>query len=79
MPADSRHLQDFPARRSPREPQRPASDFDGKEGVDGSSPSEGFRVFPAQPPFPLPALTPEPPLGDHRASTARGRRAARLL
>jgi hypothetical protein len=31
----------------PRLPTFPASDFDGKEGVDGSSPSEGFAEMPA--------------------------------
>src|SRR3989442_15201666 len=30
---------------------------DGKEGVDGSSPSEGFGISPAQRPFLLPILT----------------------
>jgi hypothetical protein len=42
----------------------------GKEGVDGSSPSEGFDFLPAQPPFPLSALAPLASFSVHRASTA---------
>jgi len=36
-------LRRFRGRSDPRVPARPASSEDGKEGVDGSSPSEGFR------------------------------------
>ena len=42
----------------------------GKEGVDGSSPSEGFPFSPAQPPFPLPALAGDGISDVHPASTA---------
>jgi len=38
-------LRGFRGRPAPRLPAFPAPDFDGKEGVDGSSPSEGFLVF----------------------------------
>jgi hypothetical protein len=41
----------------------------GKEGVDGSSPSEGFRFLPAQPPFLLPVLTADRCFDVHAAST----------
>jgi hypothetical protein len=43
---------------------------DGKEGVDGSSPSEGFRFFPAQLVLPLPALTADRCFDVHAASTS---------
>jgi hypothetical protein len=45
---------------------------DGKEGVDGSSPSEGFSFLPAQSSLSFLVLTPTGSLGVHRAST-RGR------
>jgi len=35
-------LRGFRAREFPRLPALPASSLDGKEGVDGSSPSEGL-------------------------------------
>jgi hypothetical protein len=41
----------------------------GKEGVDGSSPSEGFGFFPAQLPFPLTVLTASCSCDVHPAST----------
>jgi hypothetical protein len=41
-----------------------------REGVDGSSPSEGFDFIPAQPPFPLSALASLSSFSVHRASTA---------
>ena len=41
--ADSCDFRDFFGRRDPRVPAVPASLLDGKEGVDGSSPSEGFK------------------------------------
>ena len=41
--ADSSRLRDLRARGLPRMPSIPASLLDGKEGVDGSSPSEGFK------------------------------------
>jgi hypothetical protein len=40
-------LRDLRVRADPRLPSLPASDFDGKEGVDGLSPSEGFGKVPA--------------------------------
>jgi len=43
---------------------------DGKEGVDGSSPSEGFAVLAAQPSFLLPTLAAGDRFGVHPASTA---------
>ena len=48
---------------------------DGKEGVDGSSPSEGFEVSPAQPLLPLSGLASVAGFGVHAASTSvhRGR------
>ena len=42
----------------------------GKEGVDGSSPSEGFGFFPAQPLFALSRLRSVGSSSVHRASTA---------
>jgi hypothetical protein len=42
----------------------------GKEGVDGSSPSEGFGILPAQSPFPLSEVAPLTSSSVHRASTA---------
>ena len=42
--SESSDLRDFRVRRDQRSPAFPIPDFDGKEGVDGSSPSEGsFR------------------------------------
>jgi hypothetical protein len=46
----------------------------GKEGVDGSSPSEGFQLLPAQTPFVLPLLAGASWLRVHRASTRRAPR-----
>ena len=40
-------LRDLRARGDPLLPLLPVSDLDGKEGVDGSSPSEGFEELPA--------------------------------
>jgi len=37
--------------------RKPLPWVDGKEGVDGSSPSEGLAFFPAQPRFSLSVLT----------------------
>jgi len=45
--AVSPFLRGFLGRPLPRLPAFPAPDFDGKEGVDGSSPSEGFAKVPA--------------------------------
>jgi hypothetical protein len=42
----------------------------GKEGVDGSSPSEGFDILPAQLPFLLPRLAADGVFDVHSASTA---------
>ena len=47
---------------------------DGKEGVDGSSPSEGCSFFPAQTLFSFSGVTPTGVCGVHRASTARSKR-----
>jgi hypothetical protein len=44
---DSLLLPGFRARGFPALPAVPARDLDGKEGVDGSSPSEGFDEMPA--------------------------------
>jgi len=41
-------LRVFRGRRDPPVPSRPVSLLDGKEGVDGSSPSEGFSENPAE-------------------------------
>ena len=41
----------------------------GKEGVDGSSPSEGFALLPAQRPVPLSSSAASSFLSVHRAST----------
>ena len=41
--ADSLALRDLRAREFPPLPAVPASSLDGKEGVDGSSPSEGSK------------------------------------
>ena len=41
----------------------------GKEGVDGSSPSEGFLIPPAQPSVSFSGLTPTDCFGVHAAST----------
>jgi hypothetical protein len=51
-------------------PPVPPRNLHGKEGVDGSSPSEGFDVLPAQPPFPLPRLAVRGVSDVHAASTA---------
>jgi hypothetical protein len=40
-------LRVFRGRRDPPVPLRPVLLLDGKEGVDGSSPSEGFAEMPA--------------------------------
>jgi hypothetical protein len=45
---DSFFLRGFRARGFPALPALPASSLDGKEGVDGSSPSEGFAEMPAK-------------------------------
>jgi hypothetical protein len=54
---------------------------DGKEGVDGSSPSEGLELSPAQPRIPLSRLAACAGFGVHAASTSvhrgRFRRSAR--
>jgi hypothetical protein len=42
-PADSPGLREFFGLLDPRLPVFPASLLDGKEGVDGSSPSEGYK------------------------------------
>jgi hypothetical protein len=44
--------------------------FHGKEGVDGSSPSEGFAIPPAQPSFLFSVVTPAAVFGVHAASTS---------
>jgi hypothetical protein len=44
--------------------------LDGKEGVDGSSPSEGFEFLPAQMMYPLSLLVVEAFVGVHAASTS---------
>jgi hypothetical protein len=44
--ADPFGLRDFRTRGDPRLPLVPAPDLDGKEGVDGSSPSEGSAKMP---------------------------------
>jgi hypothetical protein len=44
---------------------------DGKEGVDGSSPSEGFREVPANQPLPPAPVATRLGLDVHQASTAR--------
>jgi hypothetical protein len=44
---DSSFLRCFGARGFPTLPSVPTSLLDGKEGVDGSSPSEGFAEIPA--------------------------------
>ena len=44
--------------------------FHGKEGVDGSNPSEGFGISPAQRPFLLPLLTADRCFDVHAASTS---------
>jgi hypothetical protein len=46
------------------------SKHDGKEGVDGSSPSEGFRFPPAQTLFPLSLSVTMGGCGVHRTSKA---------
>jgi hypothetical protein len=45
--AESFRFRRFRGRRDPRVPSLPASELNGKEGVDGSSPSEGliYRGF----------------------------------
>jgi hypothetical protein len=48
-------LRGFCAHDVPRLPALPASSLDGKEGVDGSSPSEGLKR-PASRHFVLPVL-----------------------
>jgi hypothetical protein len=48
---------------------RPPFRSHGKEGVDGSSPSEGFRLSPAQRLFPLSCWARFGLFGVHRAST----------
>jgi hypothetical protein len=42
----------------------------GKEGVDGSSPSEGFSFLPAQPALSFSGVAPTGCFGVHRASTS---------
>jgi hypothetical protein len=42
----------------------------GKEGVDGSSPSEGFRLLPAQRRISLSSSAASSPISVHRASTS---------
>jgi hypothetical protein len=49
-------LRVFRGRRDPPVPLRPVSLLDGKEGVDGSSPSEGFAEMPANGLFDLSRL-----------------------
>jgi hypothetical protein len=46
-----------------------ATGCDGKEGVDGSSPSEGFSFLPAQSLFSFSGLTPAGSPGVYAAST----------
>src|SRR5919197_1168242 len=47
--ADSFLLRGFRARDVPRLAAHPASSLDGKEGVDGSSPSEGLKYVQSAP------------------------------
>jgi hypothetical protein len=44
--------------------------FHGKEGVDGSSPSEGFAILPAQPSSSSSGLMPAGSFDAHAASTS---------
>ncbi len=62
-------------RRSGRNKQKPLPSVatgcrDGKEGVDGSSPSEGFSFLPAQSSLSFSALTPTGSFDVHPASTS---------
>jgi hypothetical protein len=50
----------------------PALDFHGKEGVDGSSPSEGFAKLAAHRPLPFAIRTMNRILDLHRTSTQLG-------
>jgi hypothetical protein len=52
-PGLSFFLRGFRARDVPRLPVLPASSLNGKEGVDGSSPSEGFAEMPVHGPVSL--------------------------
>ena len=45
---DPGDLRGFRGRQRPRSPSLPASALNGKEGVDGSSPSEGLEKIPAK-------------------------------
>jgi hypothetical protein len=54
--ADSSNFRDFFGRRGPRLPAVPASSLHGKEGVVGSSPTEGFAETPANRSLRLSAL-----------------------
>jgi hypothetical protein len=54
--ADSSDFRAFFGRRDPRLPAVPASLLDGKEGVSGSSPEEGFPAKQAFSPLLLPAF-----------------------
>jgi hypothetical protein len=56
--------------RQPVATPRNNETFDGKEGVDGSSPSEGFRLVPAERLFLLPESAAECFVDVHPASTA---------
>src|SRR5581483_5855114 len=49
---------------------RTAQTGDGKEGVDGSSPSEGFSFLPAYSSLSFSGVTPAGGFGVHRASTS---------
>jgi hypothetical protein len=53
---DSFFLPGFRARVFPDVPALPVSLLDGKEGVDGSSPAEGFGEVPASAGFACPRL-----------------------
>jgi hypothetical protein len=54
---DSLRLRRFRGRDFPRLPSLPNSELNGKEGVDGSSPSEGLPKSPANWHFALPMET----------------------
>src|SRR5215831_6996235 len=62
-------LRGFRGRGFPGLPAVPGSLLDGKEGVDGSSPSEGFSFLPAQRRFMFSCWATTCCLGVHRAST----------
>jgi hypothetical protein len=53
---NSSALRAFLVRRRPRLPSPPAPVLNGKEGVDGSSPSEGLHKSPANGPVVLPVM-----------------------